>query len=145
MRINGSKKDKTRLDLCCEEIESNIKYLGVWRNGKCFSKEHLRERTLSTWRAAYLLKQHLDLNSNKMSPQLKLHQFKAYVRPITYYGLENCVISQCEKQTMEGLMIKQMLGLDKRSRTSNLLYALRIEPVCSKIKKIKLNHNKRNK
>ncbi|RNA43154.1 hypothetical protein BpHYR1_004066 [Brachionus plicatilis] len=40
---------------------------------------------------------------------------------------------------MEGLMIKQILGLDKRSRTTNLLYALNIEPVISKIKKLKLN------
>ncbi|CAF0751774.1 unnamed protein product [Brachionus calyciflorus] len=96
MRINGSKKS---LKLCGEEIEwvEKIKYLGVWVDGKCYSKEHLRERRLSTWRAFYLLKQNLDLKSNKMSPHLKSHLFKAYVRPITYYGLENCVISQCEK------------------------------------------------
>ncbi|CAF0722127.1 unnamed protein product [Brachionus calyciflorus] len=144
MRINGSKKDKTRLELCGEEIEyvEKIKYLGVWVDGNCCSKEHLREKRLCIWRAFSLLKQNLDLYSNKMIPQLKSHLFKAYVRPITYYELENCVLSQCEKnkiQTMEGLMIKQMLGLDKRSRTNNLLYALNIEPVCSKIKKIKLN------
>ncbi|RNA43596.1 hypothetical protein BpHYR1_030992 [Brachionus plicatilis] len=123
MRINGSKKDNARLELCGEEIEwvEKIKYLGVWVDGKCYSKEHLRKRRLSKWRAFYLLKQNLDLNSSKMSPQLKSHLFKTYI------------------QTMEGLMIKQMLGLDKRSRTTNLLYALNIEPVCSKIKKLKLN------
>lgn len=143
MRFNGLKKDNVKLELCGEEIEwvDKMKYLGVWIDGKCYSKEHLRERRLSTWRAFYLLKTNLDLKSNKICPQLKAHLFKTYVRPIMYYGLENCNISKTEKkriQTMEGLMIKQMLSLDERSRTTNLLYAINIELVESKIKKLKL-------
>ncbi|RMZ98848.1 hypothetical protein BpHYR1_001620 [Brachionus plicatilis] len=62
--------------------------------------------------------------SNQISPFLKAHLFKTYIRPITYYGLENCKISKCEMrklQTMEGLVIKQTLSLEKRSRTTNLL------------------------
>ncbi|RNA10069.1 RNA-directed DNA polymerase from mobile element jockey-like [Brachionus plicatilis] len=45
---------------------------------------------------------------------------------ITFYGLENCKISKCEMrklQTMEGLMIKQTLSLEKRSRTTNLFFS----------------------
>ncbi|RNA25544.1 hypothetical protein BpHYR1_017024 [Brachionus plicatilis] len=84
--------------------------------------------------------------SNKISPFLKAHLFKTYIRPITYYGLENCKIIKCEMrklQTMEGLMTKQTLSLEKRSRTTNQLYALNIEPVDSKIQKLKLNSGKR--
>ncbi|RNA32087.1 RNA-directed DNA polymerase from mobile element jockey-like [Brachionus plicatilis] len=111
MRINGTKKDEVKLELCGEEIEwvKKIKYLGVWIDGKSFSKEHLRERRMSTWRAFYLLKTNLDINSKQLNPHLKAYLLKTYVRPITYYGIENCRISESEKkkiQTMEGLMVK---------------------------------------
>ena len=46
-------------------------------------------------------------------------------------------------QTMDGLMIKQTLSLEKRSPTTNLLYALNIEPVNPKIQKLKINFGKR--
>ncbi|RNA19764.1 RNA-directed DNA polymerase from mobile element jockey-like [Brachionus plicatilis] len=146
MRINGSKNDEVKLHLCNQEIEwvKKMKYLGVWIDGKRFSKEHLRERRLSTWRAFHMLKTNLNLNSKEISPKLKAHLFKTYIRPIMYYGIENCVISKTDQknpQTMEGLMIKQMLSLGKKSRTTNLLYALEIEPVELKIKK----HNKKHK
>ncbi|RNA20433.1 hypothetical protein BpHYR1_022948 [Brachionus plicatilis] len=42
-----------RLIVCGEEIEwvDKLKYLSVWVDGKCYSKEHQRERRLNTWRA----------------------------------------------------------------------------------------------
>ncbi|RNA41230.1 RNA-directed DNA polymerase from mobile element jockey-like [Brachionus plicatilis] len=96
MRINGTNQDETSLELCGEEIEwvRKLKYLGVWVDGKHYSKEHLRERRLSTWRAFYLLKTNLDICSKDISPKLKAHLFKTYVRPIMYYGLENCTINK---------------------------------------------------
>ena len=44
---------------------------------------------------------------------------------------------------MEGIILKRMIGVNKRTRTTNLLYALGIEPVEMKIKKIKMNFAKR--
>ncbi|RMZ99708.1 RNA-directed DNA polymerase from mobile element jockey-like [Brachionus plicatilis] len=80
MRINGTKQDETSLELCGEEIEwvRKLKYLGVWVDGKHYSKEHLRDRRLSTWRAFYLLKTSLDICSKNISPQLKANLFKTY-------------------------------------------------------------------
>ena len=44
---------------------------------------------------------------------------------------------------MEGLMIKRLLKLSPRTRNRDLLYALRIQPVEIKIKKLKINFVKR--
>ncbi|RMZ94619.1 hypothetical protein BpHYR1_026610 [Brachionus plicatilis] len=57
-----SHKEEVKLELSGQEIEwvKKRKYLGVWIDGKLYSREHLRERRLSTLKAIYLLKNNLD-------------------------------------------------------------------------------------
>ncbi|RNA43595.1 hypothetical protein BpHYR1_030991 [Brachionus plicatilis] len=57
--------------------------------------------------------------------------FRTYIRPNMYYGLEHCYINKSETkilQTLTGIIIKRMIGVKKRTHTANLLFALDIEP-----------------
>ena len=63
-----------------------------------------------------------------------------------YYGLENSYVNKTETkkiQTMEGIMIKRMIGVNKRTHTTNLLHAMDVEPVDLKMKKIKITFARR--
>ncbi|RNA02794.1 Pro-Pol poly [Brachionus plicatilis] len=117
MRINGTKQDETSLELCGEEIEwvRKLKYLGVWVDGKHDSKEHLRERRLSTWRAYYLLKINLDICSKHFRPQLKAHLFKTYFDSIEFISDREC---------------HDFTGLEKQEffKLSDPIVSLRVSP-----------------
>ena len=148
MATNGKNMRKENIKLCNEEIEwvNKLKYLGIWINQKNNNKDHLQERRIKAWASYHKLKNDIDIENKKMSLNLKIHLFKSYIRPIIYYGLENLHLTKTELrkiQTMEAIMVKSMIGYKKRTRTTNLLHAIGIEPVARKYKIMRLNFMKR--
>lgn len=122
MRINNKKEEKCTL--CDQEIEwvKKLKYLGVTVTQNNKSNTHLQERRLASWRAYHGLKSQIELEGKDLDQKVKSQLFKTYIRPIMYYGLENCYINKTETkkiQTMEGIMIKRMIGVNKRTHTAN--------------------------
>ena len=147
MCLNNKKYIEEKIELCGETVEwvKKLKYLGVWFNTNNNNKDHLQERRMNTWNAYYSLKS-IGIEGKDLSPKLKAHLIKTYVRAITYYGLENLTITKTDikkLQTLEGNMIKKMLGISKRTHTTQLLYALGVEPVEIKLKNNKINFAKR--
>jgi len=83
----------------------------------------------------------IGLETREMAPKMKAHMFKCYVRPIIYYGLENIYLFKTEKrkiQLLESNIVKKMLGVKKRTKSTNLLYSVGVEQVEEKVKILKL-------
>ena len=142
MVINSKKEVKCTL--CNKEIEwvKSLKYLGVTVTQNNKSNTHLQERRLATWRSYYALKSEIEVEGEDLDQKIKSQLFRTYIRPIMYYGLENCFINKTETkkfQTFEGIIMKRMIGVKKRTNTKNLICSLDIEPVDLKIKKSSLH------
>jgi endonuclease/exonuclease/phosphatase family metal-dependent hydrolase len=146
--FNKTKQFKEEeVKLCNEAVEwvNSFKYLGVTINDKLSYKEYLHEKRMATLRTYHAVKS-IGLETREMSHKLKSHMFKCYIRPIMYYGIENVNMfnSEIKKiQTLESQIVKRMLGLDKRTRSTHLLNSIGIEPVEEKLKILKLKFAKR--
>jgi hypothetical protein len=114
-------------------------------NDKLSYKEYPHFKRMVILRTYHLVKK-LGLETKEMSHRLKSHLFKCYVRPMLYYGIENIYLHKNEInkiQTLESQIVKQMLGVEKRTRSTQLLNSIGVEPVAEKIKVIKLGFVKR--
>jgi hypothetical protein len=145
-----NKKKNTKLEkieLCGKSVEwvNSIKYLGITMNDKLSHKEYLHTKRMATLRTYHFVKK-VGLETKEMSHRLKSHLFKCYVRPMLYYGIENIYLHKNEinkMQTLESQLIKKMLGVEKRTRSTQLLNSVGVEPVVEKLKVIKLGFVKR--
>ena len=122
-----------------------MKYLGMHYNNKLDNSDHLNKTRGGTFGAINKIKT-LGMESNLTSTELKTCLYKTYCRPILYYGTENLVFNENENkmiQTTEGNIIKKSFGINKRSRTTNLVYGLDLESSKKRIEYLKLNFLKR--
>jgi hypothetical protein len=106
-----------------------MKYLGMHYNYKLDNSDHLNKTRGGTFGAINKIKT-LGMESNLTSTELKTCLYKTYCRPLLYYGTENLVFNENENkmiQTTEGNIIKKSFGINKRSRTTNLVYGLDLE------------------
>jgi len=109
-------------------------------NDKLNYKDYIHEKRMSALRTYHAIK-FIGLETKEMEPKLKAHMFKCYVRPIIYYGLENVYLYKTEIkkiQSLESQIVKRMLNVEKRTKSTNLLYSVGIEPVEEKTKTSKL-------
>ena len=138
--------DATSVDdiqMCGETVQrvDKIKYLGVWIDSKLNNTSQLEVRRKKANGAFFGLKK-VGILSSHLDVHVKSLLFKAYSRPILYYGMENMVLNKTEAKTiqsLEGILVKRMLNVGKTSRTSQLLRAIKIEPAADKIDVIKLS------
>ena len=71
---------------------------------------------------------------------MKVFRYKTYARPVLYYGLENMALNKGESknlQTAESSIIKNMLGLRKCAKSTELLYANELEKSDLRLKKLR--------
>ncbi|RNA00969.1 hypothetical protein BpHYR1_048829 [Brachionus plicatilis] len=80
---------------------------------------HIQEKRLATWRSNYALKSEIEIEGEDLDQKIKIQLFRTYIRP---------TIETKKLQTLEGIIIKRMIGVKKRTHTTNSLYALDIEP-----------------
>lgn len=130
-----------------EEIKKfeKIKYLGIYLNRKNNNNDQVETRIKSAFKASISIKK-LECENEKLKVKIKTHLYKAFVRPVLTYGLENYVLNkkQIRKlQTTEGTIIKRMLNLNYKSRTTSLLSAIGLEKIELNLKKRKLGFFKR--
>ncbi|RNA04086.1 RNA-directed DNA polymerase from mobile element jockey-like, partial [Brachionus plicatilis] len=88
----------------------------------------------------------LGINDKNLKTKIKVQLYKTYCRPILSYGCEALKINQIDQRklkTIEGTIIKRIMGLGKRAKTTKLLHALEMETTEIMLLKGKLNFVKR--
>ncbi|RNA40614.1 RNA-directed DNA polymerase from mobile element jockey-like [Brachionus plicatilis] len=118
---------------------SKMKYLGMILTDDDKNAAHIDKCKKSALKALNRLRD-LSLLTNESHPNMKGHLFNTYIRPVLLYGLENLSLNKLEKlklKRIEGNIVKMMMGLPTRCRTTDLFLALNIEPTVKRIDKIK--------
>ncbi|CAF0758528.1 unnamed protein product [Brachionus calyciflorus] len=106
-----------------------MKYLGVILTDDNKNTEHISKYKRSALKAFNKVKK-FSLLSNEVYPNKKEHLYNTFIRSILYYGLENPYLSKRERLTLkriEGNLVKFMIGVPTRCKTTNLLCALKIK------------------
>lgn len=117
----------------------NMKYLGVEISDDDKNKQHLDKRNKSAIIALAKIKK-IGLASTNIHPMTKGHLYNTHIRPILYYGIENIYLNKTEKnkiKRIEGNLIKMLIGIPSRCRTTNLIKTLKIEPTEWRIETLK--------
>lgn len=141
LRKNGEKPEAS-LMLGGEVVEKvdKMKYLGVWIDSKLNPKEQINDKKVSSLRAFNKLR-NVGIADRQTSPNMKCFLFKVYCRPILHYGIENLTLTATDIkkiQTAEANMIKYSVNVSKRTRSTKLLEAMRIESTSNRVATIKL-------
>ena len=141
------KKKKTKITLDNQIIKqvSKMKYLGMEISSDNKNKSQLESRRSIAIAASMKLKS-LGLFTNQIHANMKAQLYKTYIRPILLYGTKTPTLSNQEliylKRT-EGTIIKNILNVSSRCKTSILLYVLNIFPKRETIDLNKINFNYR--
>ena len=116
--------------ICSEEMKivNSVNLLGVNINSKCDAQIHVNNRVRKC-RMSYYGLGHSGKAYPGLATDVKSHLWRTICDPVLSYGIE--CISLGKKhwdclQSLQGQCIKQIMGLSKRSRHSNLLKALSI-------------------
>ena len=91
-------------------------------------KKHIEKRKSLTISATMKLK-NLGLITNQTHPNMKAHLYKTYIRPTLVFGLENILLTKKvvnELKRFEGNLVKGMLNISTRCRTTCLFMSLNI-------------------
>ena len=86
------------------------------------------------------------IRSDALDSKVKLCYYKTYIRPLLYYGIENTPLNQKQinsVQTLESNLVKGMFQIPKKSRSTKLLRACKLEKVNELITKTKIKFAKR--
>ncbi|CAF0919426.1 unnamed protein product [Brachionus calyciflorus] len=146
----GNKKwrtQKVKLYMHEKEIESieKIKYLGVIVNSKNNNEDHIQQRIKNTMRSLNSIKT-LGIDDERLKLKTKIQFYKTYCRPVLTYGCEALKMNNIhlrKMKTTEGTIIKRILRLNKKARTTKLMHALDVEPTETMLLKRKLAFIKR--
>jgi hypothetical protein len=117
------------------EQVSQMKYLGVQISEDDKNVEHINKRKRAAFTALMKLKT-LGIIDRNLHPTMKGQLYKTYIRPVLFYGLENFFLTKRDRlriKRIEGNIVKTILNIPNRCRTSNLFYALKIEPTSQRI------------
>ena len=122
------------------EVE-DTRYLGfeLEANGK--NDKHIQKSKQKTVLSLIKLNK-IGINNENTCPYLKSQMFKTYIRPVLFYGIENVYIQKTvvnKLKRIDGNIIKRLLNIPVRCKTSSLLCALNITPVEYMIKQAKLD------
>ena len=116
----------------CIQRGTKIKYLGVTIDNKLNMKDHIENKNKQNSINAYSLYS-IGLFNNNMNVQTKKDIYNTYCRPTLYYGWEFIEASEKNIKMIrndEGILIKRMNGLNKKSKSTELYQALEIqEPI----------------
>lgn len=127
-----------------KEVNS-MKYLGVEINNKNTNVEHIDKRRKGAVFAANNLRMN-NIISEYTNPFLIAQLYKTFIRPVLLYGNEVLDLKKGELNTLkrtENNIIKKLLNIPIRSRTTWLINALNIEPIDIYLENQKLNFIKR--
>ncbi|RNA39854.1 hypothetical protein BpHYR1_044393 [Brachionus plicatilis] len=95
-----------------------------------------KKRIRKTLKSVFQLNS-IGMNDPSLKMEIKSQLYKTYCRPILTYGCEATKINQTflkKIKSTESIIIKKSLGLSKRSKTTNLLHALKIVPAEESLK-----------
>lgn len=132
-------QDEVTLDGVRIQKVDTMRYLGMEINETNKNKSHIDKRRRLAISSAVRLKT-LGIWTEHTNPYLKGHLYKTFIRPVLMYGIENLDITKTELNNIrriEGNIIKYMIGISNRCRTSNLLLALNIEDTETYIENVK--------
>jgi len=116
-----------------ENVES-LEILGVQFDRK--NKDHVYNRSEKCKRAFYSLRD-VGMAYPGCTPNVKAYLWRTICQPVILYGFDSVNISRNSLHDLESVqskLIKQSLGLSKRSRSSYLLQALNVTSVEERIK-----------
>jgi len=110
---------------------TKLEILGVTfiNNGTC--SEHV-QHTVQMCRRAFYSLSNIGMNYPGLNNNSKPHLYSSICLPTLTYGMQYVNLSSPDKSTLnsaQGAIIKQMCGLIKRSRHTNLLHAMNLDNV----------------
>lgn len=108
---------------------NSIRYLGSYLSDNIRNKIHIDKKRSATYLALARLRD-LGFDSTHTNCDVKGSLYKIYLRPILYYGIENCLLNNSELKTLksiEGNTIKNLLLINKRCFTTEIMRSLDIE------------------
>ena len=101
-----------------------------------------RNRDIKFSGAKINAKIHYRFQQTRIKTRNKIYLYKTLARVILTYGLKSNVLFKSNRRTIqqtEGNLMKGLLKLSRKSKTKNLLAAVKIEPISNKIDIHKLN------
>jgi hypothetical protein len=113
------------------EKVDQIKYLGVHISNDLSSKVHVENKKDKFRRSLYGLKG-MGINDSKLYTTVKGYLIKTYALPVLSYGLECTQLAYTQIKNITTYMstiTKKVLQVNPRSHTTELMYALKIEPM----------------
>ena len=119
--------------------------MGIDLNVRCKNNDHICARIANAQRAAHALNAG-STGCNLYSCTTKLELYDSMIRPILTYGLETLELNRTEIKrlaTCDGNIIKRVLGLSTRLKTSPLLWPGGMERLESKCKRLRLGFVRR--
>ena len=111
-----------------KQVES-VKYLGVVIEKTDKNKNYLTKRRKLAISASAKLKS-LGIYTKHTCPYFKGHLYKTFIRPVLMYGMESIDLKKTEINEMrrtEGNIVKKLIGIPSRCRTTSFLLSLNIE------------------
>jgi exonuclease III len=132
------------IDNCELQLVENIEYLGTYLGNGC-GNEHVNHRT-SSCRKSFFSLQGAGLCNYGLNVDTALYVFKATCRSVILYGCDAIYLSNVQRNALDKLqakLVKCLVGLGPKYRTSPLLNALKIHSISKVIdvNNISLLHN----
>ena len=121
--------------------DETTKILGNVFNGKGNNTSHV-DMSLNKGRQTFYILNSLGMSYPGAAPEVEDHLYKSICQPVLTYGMECMSNSKDQYRRMEsiqGRLIKQCLGLSKRSHNSVVLKALNIEKLQNTVNRNVLN------
>ncbi len=112
-------------------ITDRFSILGVTFNHSCNASDHVEER-IRKCRGAFYCHSENGLCYPGLSTNTKVYLWKTICSPILTYGCDTLKIGSTDMNRLEvlqGNLLKQVLGLSKKSRSSHLLMALGVSRI----------------
>ncbi|CAF0788801.1 unnamed protein product [Brachionus calyciflorus] len=117
----------------------SMKYLGANISDDDKNTVHIARRKKAAY-GAFAKVKILGITSETIHPNMKGQLYKIYIRPVLLYGKENFNLNKAEKlaiKRIEGNIVKNMLGLSKKCKSTELFSALNIESSYTKLNVLK--------
>ncbi len=145
IKINGAKSQyiifgrkcfrnsPAQITIATNQIErvEKIKYLGYIITENLSNKEHLFERHKRMRMALYEAKL-LGINAENMSVKLRIFLYKVYCGPVLQYSWENVIFNKTDieqEQRFQNCCIKSILGLNWRTKSSELMATIGLDSI----------------
>ncbi|CAF0943225.1 unnamed protein product [Brachionus calyciflorus] len=119
LELGGDKIDETKC----------MRYLGVEINNKNTNADHFTKRRSKALAAMFKLKS-IGVLNKQMHPNMRARLYKVYIRPVLWYGVESIYMKQSDillLKRLEGNIVKTILGIHTRCKTTDLFTALNID------------------